>query len=339
MIVKKYYIYIDSEGELAKGLKRYSFVIPSCNKGLVLIHYSGDTTLTNNDPHIRTCPSVLKELESSVKSPSVVYKDCISKSISSVEHHSVLLPRNKKQVSNMQAKGRQKLRLSHDALYNVHELAFDLDNFFHKIITFPDLIIVCGLKVMLTKINKIIQLHHSPPILFSYDTTFQLGNFYLSPFLFKNPIFQNCPVMPVLFLIHERKFRCSHEELMKVLASEIPSLVHGKLKFPIVTDDEKAFRSTINQYLPQCVQFFCWNHVINSAKLWLRRHGASTAEVPVYVCHLRDLFHNKSENEYLENLEVLKQEWSEAFVNYYDKEIHNKVHFNDTDFIFIAFNL
>lgn len=86
----------------------------------------------------------------------------------------------------MQAKERQKLRLSHDALYNVHELGFDLDNFIHKIITFPDLVIVCGLKVMLRKINRIIQLHHNPPILFSYDTTYQLGNFFISPLLFRN---------------------------------------------------------------------------------------------------------------------------------------------------------
>ena len=73
-----------------------------------------------------------------------------------------MLPRNKKQVSNMQAMGRQKLRLSHNALFNVHELAFDLDDFIHKKITFPDLVIVCGLKVMLRKINRIIQLHHNP---------------------------------------------------------------------------------------------------------------------------------------------------------------------------------
>ena len=75
MILKKNYISIDSGGELAKGFKRYSFVIPSCNKGLVVIHYSGDTAFTNNETHICTCLSVLKELESSVKSPSVVYKN------------------------------------------------------------------------------------------------------------------------------------------------------------------------------------------------------------------------------------------------------------------------
>ena len=46
-----------------------------------------------------------------------------------------LYPRNTKQVSNMQARVRQKFRLIHDALYNLHELAYDLDGFLAKITT------------------------------------------------------------------------------------------------------------------------------------------------------------------------------------------------------------
>ena len=122
---------------------------------------------------------------------------------------------------------------SYDALYNVDELAFDLDNFIHKIITFPDLVIVCGHNVMLM---KIIQLHHNRPILFSYDTTFQFRNFFISPMLFRNSVFESCPVMPVMFLIHERKLRNSHEGLMKILATELPCLAHGKHQYPKVMD-------------------------------------------------------------------------------------------------------
>ena len=66
-------------------------------------------------------------------------------------------------------------------------------------------------------------------------------------------------------------------------------------------------------------------HIINSAKLWLRRHGAVAAEVPVYVSHLRELFHSESENDYRSQLEVLKLDWSQAFVNYYEREVHDKV--------------
>ena len=47
-----------------------------------------------------------------------------------------------KQSYYLQAKDRQSVHLTHDVLYTVHELAYDLEDFVHKIITFSDLIIV-----------------------------------------------------------------------------------------------------------------------------------------------------------------------------------------------------
>lgn len=63
-----------------------------------------------------------------------------------LEHQPVLIPRNRKQVANMQGLQRKKIRLTHDALYNLHELSYDLVDFVHRITTYPDLIVVCGLK-------------------------------------------------------------------------------------------------------------------------------------------------------------------------------------------------
>ena len=42
---------------------------------------------------------------------------------------------------NVQQKECQKSRLSHDAVYNMYEVAYDLDGF---IMTYPVLIVVCG---------------------------------------------------------------------------------------------------------------------------------------------------------------------------------------------------
>ena len=58
----------------------------------------------------------------------------------------------------------------------------------------------------------------------SYDTTFQLGDLYLSPVLFKHVLFESQPVIPAAFLIHERKLQSGHKELMLHLKEEIPSL-------------------------------------------------------------------------------------------------------------------
>ena len=38
----------------------------------------------------------------------------------------------------------KKSRLSHDALYNMHEVAYDSEGFVKVIMTYPDLIVACG---------------------------------------------------------------------------------------------------------------------------------------------------------------------------------------------------
>ena len=53
-------------------------------------------------------------------------------------------PHNSKQIANLQQNECSKSRLTHDALYNLHELAYDLRPFVISIKTFPDVLIVCG---------------------------------------------------------------------------------------------------------------------------------------------------------------------------------------------------
>ena len=65
----------------------------------------------------------------------------------------------------------------------------------------------------------------------TYDTTFKLGDFYVSILLFKHALFAEAPAIPAAFLMHERKFQASHEQLMKFIRASVPSL--AKLKEPV----------------------------------------------------------------------------------------------------------
>ncbi len=112
--------------------------------------------------------------------------------------------------------------------------------------------------------------------------------------------------MPAMFVIHERKLKTTHSEMMSIVAQEIPYLVRGNIGVPMVTDDEKGFLYAIDRYLPNIRRFLCWNHTINAAKLWLRKHGAVASEVPVYLSNLRELFHQQTQAEYCERLQELK---------------------------------
>ena len=49
-------------------------------------------------------------------------------------------------------------------------------------------------------------------------------------------------------------------------------------------------------------------------------------EVPVYLSHLRELLHQKTEEDYCEVLEELRENWSEAFLTYYTEVLDEKVY-------------
>ncbi len=50
----------------------------------------------------------------------------------------------------------------------------------------------------------------------------------------------------------------------------------------------------MEKYLPRVIWLRCWNHTINAVKAWLKKHGASSVEIPVYISHLRDLLNQRS---------------------------------------------
>ena len=131
--------------------------------------------------------------------------------------------------------------------------------------------------------------------------------------------------MPAMFVIHERKLKATHSEMMVVVGQHLPYLVSRTVAVPLVTDDEKGFTEAVDHHLPNVRRLLCWKHSINAAKAWLRKHGATASEVPVYISHLRELFHQQTSEQYCDCLDELKVNWSEAFLTYYMEELDDKV--------------
>ena len=123
-------------------------------------------------------------------------------------------PRNAEQVRNTQKRERNKQRLSRDALYNLHEFAYD-SGFIHKICTFPDLSVICYNQDVVAVFNSLLSTSAqsaTPTIVITYDTTFNLGDFYLSILLFRETEFEPSPIIPLAYYIHERKLQATHDE-------------------------------------------------------------------------------------------------------------------------------
>ena len=216
----------------------------------------------------------------------------------------------------------QQRRISHDALYNLHEIAYDLPDFMWTIQTFPDLTYVCGMKDILDQLDRLLLIESQAKQLLSYDTTFKLGDFYVSPLIFRHTIFKEAPVIPALFLIHERKFQITHEMLFEIAAMKAIT----KSSFSIVTDEEKGIVNAIRKYLPNSTRLRCWNHIFRSARYWCHSHKIKNNEIQVFVSGMKDLFHKHSSDAYEAELNQRTVNWSNQIHQYYFKNIHPEVY-------------
>ena len=218
----------------------------------------------------------------------------------------------------------QQRRISQDALYNLHEIAYDLPEFVWVIQTYPSLICVCGMQEVLDQLDRLLLVDSPSQQLLSYDTTFQLGDFYVSPLLFRHTLFTESPVLPALFLIHERKFETAHEQLFKLAGSKVTALT--RKPFPVVTDEEKGIVNAIEKHLPNATRLRCWNHIFRGARHWGHSHNIKANEIQGFVADLKELFHKPSIDAYETELQQRSTSWNNPVFHYYMKNIHPEVY-------------
>lgn len=87
----------------------------------------------------------------------------------------------------------------------LHELAYMIPGFSWFISTYLDAVVVCGctFKKKLLKSGSV--------ALLSYDTTFNLGNVYVSVLMAQSGALGEKPCFPIAFLVHDRKFEDTHK--------------------------------------------------------------------------------------------------------------------------------
>ncbi len=269
----------------------------------IMNDFSHRNSTESQKSFFRTCPSYMKTCESLVneKKPNVVYKKEIANKCCSPKLAPVMTP---------------------DSLYNLHEIAYDLPNFVWKITTFPDLICICGLDELTEDINALLMLPNTFQLL-SYDTTFQLGDFYVSTLIVRYGIFDQKPCVPVAYMIHERKYGATHQEMLKECIKKIPALKKSSL--PIVVDKERAIINAIQTELPHMSLLLCWNHLFRDIRMWCHKHGAPSSDIAVYIADIKRLFHSNNAADYDKLWKSLKVDWDASFAEYFCKEVHNFV--------------
>ena len=227
-----------------------------------LVHYVGEESKYVPRPHSnqkdqqhgdyrRTLPSVLRHIESnSTAQPMTMYREMTIKTKTTGPYQGVANPRNTGQIRNVTKTVRKKNRISHDQLYNVIQLGYHLQDFLKELTIFPDLCCIVAVDDILNDFNKALIVKSDEPLLVSYDTTFDLGDFFVSVLVYKHAMFQRGNTIPVAFMIHDRRSGELHVRFFRTIKSLVPNLSKGTPV--IVTDREpgiaKALKTLKNYF-------------------------------------------------------------------------------------------
>jgi len=326
-IVRKIVFHCQCEDRVNSDFRRISYmfisqplrtVVQYIGCSSVVVSFPHGNAVQDNRAYIQSCPSVISNLKTAVQNntPSNVYKASTGSYIPPLLHP-VKAPRNCKQAQNATYAVTKTQRLSQDSIYNLLEIAYDLDTFVHHISVYPNLAVVCGSTDILKRIN--LSLLVSPtqnPALISYDTTFCLGDLYVSVLIFRMVLFSSAPFIPGLFFIHNSKTTAVHREFFDTARQLLPNLESTNI--PIITDREGGIVNAISQSLSTAQHVLGWNHLLQDAKRYVKAHGCEVDNVQDTV---RNLLLCESQEMYEAALEDKSSEWPESFKAYFTKSV------------------
>lgn len=90
----------------------------------------------------------------------------------------------------------------------------------------------------------------------SYDTTFEMVDFYVSGLSYRHTKFEETPVIPLMFMIHMERIEYVNSFFFSRVAELVPEIGESKLII-IVTDDEKAITNAVFKTWPKIPLFRC----------------------------------------------------------------------------------
>lgn len=223
------------------------------------------------------------------------------------------VPRDMKQVRNVVQATRDAKRSANDGVVNISRRLLEVDYIHVLEQTKDNLCVVVGLPDVIADFKE--SQRGIKPTLY-YDTTFNMGDFYVSTLLYRHTVFVNAPIMPLVMLLHERRTTASHELLFRWMKK-----LTGVQDAVFVVDREPAITNAIQNTLPHHTIIYCWNHIIGDVRTWVKGNGGNSADEQFYAASVREILAADTPVEHAERSENARTRWSPAFLEYYDKHL------------------
>nr|XP_047135375.1 uncharacterized protein LOC124805788 [Hydra vulgaris] len=283
---------------------------------VVVVHYIGNHELAILMPHGNCRKSISFLPTAPTLRDAIIDSDNYKDLLVDTKHNQIQFqPRNSRQLKYVRSVKAECTKLGTESFLTIHELAYMIPGFVWSISTYPDLSVLFGMQ------NLIDELVMCPQIFFSYDTTFNLGDFYLSILVAQMSCFNENPCMPIAFVLHDRKLDNVHKHFFKTFKSKLPIFN----QVVIVTDGESGMSKAIKKVLPKWNLVSCSNHIISDVDFWLKKHNACHEEIIIYKSQMQELLRCESELHLKVKIDTLRLSWSEAFSVYFSDYLYSRI--------------
>ena len=258
--------------------------------------------------------------EESDKASAQVYKKLVT-NVVPPEFEKVAKPKSSKQVANKQYNSRRNYDIDECEITSVLQMNNEIGRFVKHLSLLP------SLKIILIN-NELASLWASMAAdegvsTLSIDTTYNLGDFYVTTVVGRHRYFEREPAFSVACLLHHRRDSSSHETLLKELKNKCPII--NSCKVAMISDRERSIIKAIDTELPMAYKFVCWNHIFQDIKHWLKKNGGTSHDKTAYRSYILELLESKSDTEYEDRYEKAKLEWTQTFINYFDANLKDTI--------------
>ena len=320
-------------------LKRYIFRYEPCVFTCPLeqclytvIHYVGTCDRKSIcDPHgnhkkkegVKTTPFVPSEksvliraktiAKTTILTPREYFHGEFSKTVNELQTN---VPRSQRQVNDIFSLARKSM-ISKDTCNMIRYLMIETDfvvteKFFGQ----GEAAVTCVSEFAILEVIYFVK--HGIPIVFYYDTKYNIGNYWVSALTFRHPDFDHkgtTPIIPIAFLLHTNRSADSHEELFMVLMKKAPSINSPRNAF--VSDREKGIEVARNKIFPLIQPAHCWLHFRINAKHALQKMGATKGDIKVVQDDILQLLRSKNIDEYNQIRTERLVKWSIPALKYF----------------------
>lgn len=259
--------------------------------------------------------------------PQKVYRDLVNESTGG-PRHVITVPRDLNQVANFRKEVSRKFRISHDSMFNIYQLCFQLFttnskgesvDFITSFCVYPNILVHMIHQPLMDVLAKLLRLSTSP-VCFHYDTVFNIGDFYLSTLSFRHSMFKQNPVVPFAYFVHSRKFHEDHINFLTSIRKRVPLLATKSII--VVTDQEFH----LGDLFPSGYHVFCWNHMERDLHYYLKSKANCTAtEISYFANAFKQLMNEPLEEDFDSLWNVIRKSSHftrhSVVLNYFEKRL------------------